>query len=86
MLITKAPRSWLPRSHGTQHARASKGPPKWRVEESALAPGVRVALRNLDMQQLETQMARGDVDLALMTPQVAPLRPGLGQHGKLQKS
>jgi hypothetical protein len=45
-----------------------------------------VALRNLDMQQLETQMARGDVDLALMTPQVAPLRPGLGQHGKQQKS
>ncbi|MES2941045.1 MAG: LysR family transcriptional regulator [Pseudomonadota bacterium] len=39
------------------------------------APGVRVALRNLDMAQLEAQMARGDVDLALMTPQVAP--PGL---------
>jgi DNA-binding transcriptional LysR family regulator len=39
------------------------------------APGVRVALRNLDMPQLETQMARGDVDLALMTPQAAP--PGL---------
>jgi DNA-binding transcriptional LysR family regulator len=37
------------------------------------APGVRVALRNLDMRQLETQMARGDVDLALMTPQAAPL-------------
>ena len=37
------------------------------------APGVRVALRNLDMPQLETQMARGDVDLALMTPQAAPL-------------
>src|SRR6185312_712214 len=36
------------------------------------APGVRVALRNLDMPQLETQMARGDVDLALMTPQAAP--------------
>jgi len=36
------------------------------------APRVRVALRNLDMQQLEAQMARGDVDLALMTPQVAP--------------
>lgn len=36
------------------------------------APGVRVALRNLDMQQLEAQMARGDIDLALMTPQVAP--------------
>jgi DNA-binding transcriptional LysR family regulator len=39
------------------------------------APGVRVALRNLDLPQLETQMARGDVDLALMTPQAAP--PGL---------
>jgi DNA-binding transcriptional LysR family regulator len=39
------------------------------------APGVRVALRNLDMPQLETQMARGDVDLVLMTPEVAP--PGL---------
>jgi DNA-binding transcriptional LysR family regulator len=37
------------------------------------APGVRVALRNLDMPQLETQMARGDVDLGLMTPQAAPL-------------
>lgn len=36
------------------------------------APGVRVALRNLDMPQLEAQMARGDVDLVLMTPQVAP--------------
>src|SRR3984893_15572980 len=32
------------------------------------APGVRVALRNLDMPQLETQMGRGEVDLALMTP------------------
>jgi DNA-binding transcriptional LysR family regulator len=39
------------------------------------APGVRVALRNLNLPQLETQMARGDVDLALMTPQAAP--PGL---------
>jgi DNA-binding transcriptional LysR family regulator len=36
------------------------------------APGVRVALRNLDMPQLEAQMARGDVDLALMTPEAAP--------------
>jgi len=36
------------------------------------APGVRVALRNLDMGQLEAQMARGDVDLALMTPAAAP--------------
>jgi len=37
-----------------------------------MAPGVRVALRHLDPQQLEAQMARGDVDLALMTPQAAP--------------
>jgi DNA-binding transcriptional LysR family regulator len=36
------------------------------------APRVRVALHNLDTQQLESQMARGDVDLALMTPQAAP--------------
>jgi DNA-binding transcriptional LysR family regulator len=36
------------------------------------APGVRIALRNLDMADLEAQMARGDVDLALMTPQDAP--------------
>jgi len=45
------------------------------VELRMRAPGVRVALRNLDMPQLEAQMARGDVDLVLMTPQVAP--PGL---------
>jgi DNA-binding transcriptional LysR family regulator len=36
------------------------------------APGVRVALRNLDVVGLEAQMARGAVDLALMTPQAAP--------------
>ena len=42
------------------------------VELRTRAPGVRVALRNLDLPQLEAQMARGDVDLALMTPQVAP--------------
>jgi DNA-binding transcriptional LysR family regulator len=36
------------------------------------APRLRVALHNLDTQQLELQMARGDVDLALMTPQDAP--------------
>jgi DNA-binding transcriptional LysR family regulator len=35
------------------------------------APGVRVALRNLDPPQLEAQMIRGDVDLALMTPQAS---------------
>lgn len=36
------------------------------------APGVRIALMSLDVAQLEAQMARGDVDIALMTPQVAP--------------
>jgi DNA-binding transcriptional LysR family regulator len=48
------------------------------------APGVRVALRNLDIAQLEAQMTRGDVDLALMTPQVAPpslrTRPLFDEH------
>lgn len=39
------------------------------------APGVRVALRSLDIGQLEAQMARGEVDLALMTPSAAA--PGL---------
>lgn len=38
----------------------------------ARAPAVRVALRHLDLSQLEAQMARGDVDLALMTPSAAP--------------
>jgi DNA-binding transcriptional LysR family regulator len=42
------------------------------IELRTKAPGVRVALRNLDPPQLEAQMARGDVDLALMTPQAAP--------------
>ena len=36
------------------------------------APGVRVAVRFLDMPQLAAQMARGEVDLALMTPRDAP--------------
>jgi len=36
------------------------------------APGVRVVLRHLDTSQLEAQMERGDVDLALMTPEIAP--------------
>lgn len=36
------------------------------------APGVRIALRNLDTAQLESLMVRGEVDLALMTPQAAP--------------
>ncbi|CDM56040.1 MULTISPECIES: LysR family transcriptional regulator [Rhizobium] len=41
------------------------------VELRMRAPGVRVALRNLDVAQLDAQMVRGDVDLALMTPQAA---------------
>jgi DNA-binding transcriptional LysR family regulator len=42
------------------------------MELRTRAPGVRVALRNLDIPQLEAQMALGDVDLALMTPEAAP--------------
>ncbi|HWX31852.1 MAG TPA: LysR family transcriptional regulator [Steroidobacteraceae bacterium] len=42
------------------------------VELRTRAPGVRVAVRNLDVPQLEAQMARGELDLALMTPQAAP--------------
>ena len=38
----------------------------------AQAPGVRVAIRNLNVPQLEAQMVRGDVDLALMTPEAGP--------------
>lgn len=34
------------------------------------APGVRVAMRNLDPAQVEAQLARGGVDLALMTPEL----------------
>lgn len=36
------------------------------------APGVRIALRHLDPAQLETQMASGQVDLALITPEHGP--------------
>ena len=36
------------------------------------APGVRIALRVLDVPQLEPQMARGDVDLALANLQGVP--------------
>jgi DNA-binding transcriptional LysR family regulator len=36
------------------------------------APGVRIALRNLDVPQLEPQMTRGDVDLALANLNGAP--------------
>lgn len=39
------------------------------------APGVRIAVRNLDGPQLEAQMARGEVHLAIMRPHTAP--PGL---------
>jgi len=42
------------------------------VSMRADAPGIRVALRNLDLSQLEAQMASGDVDLALMSPEAAP--------------
>lgn len=41
-------------------------------ELRARAPGLRVALRTLDVSQLAAQMVRGDVDLALMTPRAAP--------------
>lgn len=37
-----------------------------------LAPGIRVALRILDIPHLAVQMAHGEVDLALMTPGDAP--------------
>jgi DNA-binding transcriptional LysR family regulator len=47
------------------------------VQPLALAlrkrPGVRIALRHLDPSQLESQMAGGDVDLALMTPEHGPV-------------
>jgi DNA-binding transcriptional LysR family regulator len=36
------------------------------------APNVRIALRHLDPPQLEAQMAGGEVDLALMTPEHGP--------------
>ncbi len=36
------------------------------------APGLRLALRALDAASLVAQMERGEVDLALMTPEIAP--------------
>ena len=36
------------------------------------APGIKVAWRALDLPALSVQMERGEVDLALMTPQSAP--------------
>lgn len=38
------------------------------------APGLRLAFRTLDAANLAGQMERGEVDLALMTPQTAPDR------------
>ncbi len=42
------------------------------IELAQRAPRMRVAVRHLDPVHLEQQMLRGDVDLALMTPQSAP--------------
>ncbi len=39
------------------------------------APGIRVAVRALDSSRLEGQMARGEVDVAFITPELTP--PGL---------
>lgn len=36
------------------------------------APGIRIAIHNLDPQQLEKQMERGTLDLALISPKYAP--------------
>jgi len=36
------------------------------------APGIKVAWRTIDTSMLDTQMARGDVSLALSTPETAP--------------
>lgn len=36
------------------------------------APGVRVALRTLDVARLEEQLEKGEVDLALLTPELIP--------------
>lgn len=36
------------------------------------APGVRLAIRSLDVPTLEAQMERGDVDIAVLTPELAP--------------
>lgn len=40
----------------------------------AAAPGIRVALHHLAIEELEQRMAHGEIDLALMTPSVAPPR------------
>lgn len=44
------------------------------------APGVRIALRHLDPPQLEGQMASGQVDLALMTPEHGPTASLRSRH------
>ena len=36
------------------------------------APGVRVAVRALDLHRLEAQLEQGDLDMALLTPPAAP--------------
>ncbi|WP_029008658.1 LysR family transcriptional regulator [Azospirillum halopraeferens] len=38
------------------------------------APGLRLAFRTIDVAHLTAQMERGEVDLAVITPQVAPER------------
>lgn len=43
------------------------------VELRNQALGVRIAIRHLDPPQLEAQMASGEVDLALMTPEHGPV-------------
>jgi DNA-binding transcriptional LysR family regulator len=36
------------------------------------SPGVRIALRNIDVPRLEEQMEKGEVDLAFLTPDLIP--------------
>ena len=36
------------------------------------APGIRIAMRHLEPSKLEAQMVKGEVDLALMTPEQGP--------------
>ncbi|WP_137937377.1 LysR family transcriptional regulator [Chitinivorax sp. B] len=36
------------------------------------APGIKVAIRNLDPAQMAIQLEKGDVDLALLSPEIAP--------------
>jgi DNA-binding transcriptional LysR family regulator len=47
----------------------------WLVALRAQAPGVRLAVQPIDDARLAAQLERGEVDLALTTPQAAP--PGL---------